>query len=92
MPNKCSECQFCTLAGVRMERLLCMFTLRGEVRELIDNKLPDCPLIELPENHGRLIDANIAYNKIIEEEHKNDTDKDNIYTGLLKTPTIFNAE
>ena len=58
MPNKCSECQFCTLAGMRMERLLCMFTLKSEVRELIDNKLPECPLVELPENYEQYLMQN----------------------------------
>lgn len=54
MPNKCSECPFCNLAGKRMERLLCMFTLKSEVRELIDNRLPECPLVELPENEDAI--------------------------------------
>lgn len=30
----------------------------------INEKNSDCPLMELPEHHGRLIDADVVYNKM----------------------------
>ena len=57
MPKSCIKCSFCGLAGIHMERLVCMFTGKSEVRELIDDRLPGCPVVALPEKHGRLIDA-----------------------------------
>lgn len=51
-----------------------------------------CPLIELPEKHGRLIDERVAYDKIAEQEGGYYMDMDGVDMGLSETPTIIEAE
>ena len=43
----CSDCYFCNLLGRSIP-----FLLRS------NGRLENCPLVELPEHHGRLIDEN----------------------------------
>lgn len=51
-----------------------------------------CPIIgELPEQHGRLVDADIAYDKIAEQEGGYYMDMDGVGMGLSITPTIVEA-
>ena len=49
MPDKCSKCPFCGLAGRYMDRLSCMFTGKSEFRDLLEGRLPGCPVAQLPE-------------------------------------------
>ena len=57
---------------------------------------PDfCPLIDVHEPHGRLIDANVAYDKIAEaagEGSGNYVDMDVVDIGLSEAPTIIETE
>lgn len=51
-----------------------------------------CPIIgELPEQHGRLVDADIAYDKIAEQEGGYYMDMDGVGMGLSITPTIVES-
>lgn len=68
MPDSCSVCRFAGRGGYFMERIVCMFTGKNEDAENVD-RLSDCPLIALPDHHGRLVDA---LGKMIEMEAKND--------------------
>lgn len=56
MPESCRTCRFAGRGGYHMERVVCMFTGKNEDAEKI-NRLPDCPLVALPDKHGRLVDA-----------------------------------
>jgi len=58
----------------------------------INGRATDCPLVEIPENHGRLIDADIAYDKIAEQEGGYYMDMDGVDKGLSEAPTILEAE
>lgn len=51
-----------------------------------------CPLIPLPEGHGRLIDASEAYDKISEQECGYYMDMDGVGAGLEECRTIVPAE
>lgn len=58
------------------------------------DRLPDCPLVALPEKHGRLIDADLLKN-----EYPHDTDWDypvntNSYVceSIDDAPTVIRAE
>ena len=54
---------------------------------------PWCPIIcELPEKHGRLVDARVAYDKIAEQESGYYMDMDGVDMGLDETPTLVPAE
>lgn len=46
---------------------------------------------EVPEPHGRLIDASEAYDKIAEQEGGNYVDMDAVGMGLDETPTVIPA-
>ena len=49
---------------------------------LNDNRPSNCPLVELPEHHGRLIDANVLATESL---------KDGAY-GYVSTKQIYDAE
>jgi len=51
-----------------------------------------CPLVALPDKHGRLIDERVAYDKIAEQEGGYYMDMDGVDMGLQETPTIIEAE
>lgn len=55
MPDSCAVCRFAGRGGYFMERIVCMFTGENEDAENVD-RLPDCPLVALPDHHGDLID------------------------------------
>lgn len=56
MPSECAVCRFAGRGGYFMERIVCMFTGKNEDAKNVD-RLPDCPLVALPDHHGRLVDA-----------------------------------
>ena len=56
MPDSCAVCRFAGKGGYHMERVVCMFTGKNEDAQNVD-RLSDCPLIALPDKHGRLVDA-----------------------------------
>ena len=47
--------------------------------------------VHVPEPHGRLIDASVAYDKIAEQEGGNYVDMDAVGMGLDETPTVISA-
>ena len=65
MPKNCDEC------GIR-DIHLCKLWMRMTISQRIEGKHPDCPLVEVKEPHGRLIDATF------EENH---------YASMLLNPT-----
>lgn len=91
MPKSCSKCPFCGLAGIHMERLSCMFTGESEVRELIDDRLPGCPVVALPEKHGRLIDADTLIDDVRKHSESYFAD-DFAHEWVDVQPTVIEAE
>ena len=75
MPEACEKCQFC-LEGILDDNdepctaceLVPDDTPWGCGYKIIDGidhskeRMNFCPLVELPEHHGRLIDADVVYN------------------------------
>ena len=67
MPKRCLACQLnydscaCILTGSRYYK-------HGVEFDPGEERLPDCPLIPVP-NHGRLVDADALIEKIIEQEN-----------------------
>ena len=99
MPEKCSRCNieddwyYCPLANGD----------NGDTAELrYDERLINCPLVEIPEKHGRLIDADELIEFI--ENRYDITWKSDCYEGGIKDactdiiekinsmPTIIEAE
>lgn len=57
MPDNCSECQ------LEYDQMMCPIAGRWYEQSNLDigfdpnkDRLPECPLVELPEHHGRLFD------------------------------------
>lgn len=100
MPKSCGSCWLSKIRGSSLGEILdCKFKFIGTVGaafkdpyDILNNRHPNCPLIELPEKHGRLIDADIAYDNIAEQEGGCYIDMDGVDMGLSETPTIIEAE
>lgn len=50
-----------------------------------------CPLVEVPTPHGRLIDADEAYDEIAEQKGGNYVDMDLVWLGLYEASTVIEA-
>ena len=61
MPKKCEQCWF---FGSDSARVGYCYLLKGEL-PLPDGVPQDCQLIEVPTPHGRLIDADVAYDEFL---------------------------
>lgn len=85
MPGNCRECMFAGFGGMRHELNVCMFS--GESQSLISHeRMSKCPLVPLPEGHGRLGDLDA-----LQEEFKKSHDGKRLM--LIDTaPTIVPAE
>lgn len=96
---KIDNCLTCPVSNIVMN---CpCFTGEAHASEFCDSKHPNCPLKELPP-HGRLIDADVLYNKIIQNIKDLDEDDEDydvmraIYQSMLfeldnEIPTILEA-
>lgn len=80
------NCYCCPLSYSENGGLFCYFT-----DAFVGNnpKQDDCPLIYIPEPHGRLIDESVAYDKIAEQETGYYMDMDGVDRGLQDTPTVI---
>ena len=94
MPNNCMACDIEEVDDCGNE-YRCPLIYKGYTSKIRqDGKLPECPLVELPEKHGRLIDADLLKN-----EYPHDTDWDypvntNCYVSesIDNAPTVIEAE
>lgn len=83
MPKDCSECNF-MYTTYMLNRHVC---LAGDMFEIKVNSGIDanCPLVEIPEPHGRLIDADRATAESIKRTGKR-------LLAIDTAPTIIEAE
>lgn len=90
MPKSCSDCQ------LNLEQMACSVTGTrwwSDTMVLVDfdcddERLYDCPLVELPEHHGRLIDADVLAAESLKDGAYGYVDTKEIYDA----PTIVEAE
>ncbi len=83
MPEKCPDCNFESELGFCLAKSpdFCGYT--------DDIRRPDwCPLFELPEHHGRLIDADVLVTESLADGAYGYVDTKEIYDA----PTIVGAE
>ena len=84
MPNNCETCEYqtkgaCFASGVNKG----IITIRR-----MDKERPDwCPLVELPEKHGRLIDADEIYFCLTDG-----IDQGIAEEAIMESPTVIEAE
>lgn len=92
LPISCGDCMKLFLTE---ERNKCPFLWKnfGDNREYQNKKrMPDCPLVEVPEPHGRLIDAD-ALNLDDEVEMADDWKTAHEIANCVKyAPTVIEAE
>lgn len=86
MPRNCSECP------VALSGKYCRINKTYTTYIKLPIRPDHCPLVELPEKHGRLIDERVAYDKIAEQEGGYYMDMDGVDCGLGETPTVIEAE
>ena len=87
MPESCSRCllmvgTFCDVLEIDVDPFY----------DGANKRHASCPLVGLPEKHGRLIDERVAYDKIAEQEGGYYMDMDGVDCGLGETPTVIEAE
>lgn len=86
LPKSCWSCWRCTSINI----VDCAISLGEESSSDFRNtRHPDCPLVEVKEPHGRLIDESVAYDKIAEQETGYYMDMDGVDRGLQDTPTVI---
>ena len=92
MPKDCLMCPFHGFGDYKGESIVCALTGRSEGQL---SNVPDCPLVEVPFPHGRLIDADDAF---IDADERGcdfwscDADIDSAQDFLRAQPTIIEAE
>lgn len=87
MPRNCLMCQFHGFGGHKNEFIVCSLTGRSEGQL---SNVPDCPLVEVPTPHGRLIDAEKLFKKGINLDWSLQKWVSEVDIGLM--PTIIEAE
>lgn len=88
MPRSCEYCRFSGIGGLRNERVVCMFTGANAYMNTVQY-LDDCPLIEVPTPHGRLIDAD----ELLEHAWREKLDSRELIAKMIDdAPTVIPAE
>ena len=89
MPDSCSNCELCACyTESKGEVYRCDLTMTPV--KYFEIRLEDCPLVEVPTPHGRLIDAD-AIPYIFGSTHA--TEYDTVTKFVInKLPTIIGAE
>lgn len=84
MPDSCYHCKIAESCG-------------HYIANYINRRHPDCPLIALPDKHGRLIDERVA--ELCIGDHmtgfagrEGRSDWQRVHDGLADAPTIVEAE
>lgn len=94
MPKNCTICRFCVPEADPGDGEMCMATGRF-MPPCSTERLDECPLVEVPFPHGRLIDADDAFIDADERGYEFwtcDADIDSAQEFLRAQPTIIEAE
>ena len=87
MPCMCSDCDFCSGLYIPSDKYICECPTSKEmdISRAIDEdcRHPDCPLVEVTDKHGRLIDAD----KLVEDAQFIETEMD-----VNGAPTVIESE
>ena len=93
MPLDCERCPMCGTAscGNGMYELWCMC---GDIPASSRKRPEDCPILcQLPEGHGRLVDAEALFERVYEYYGQDNEDNENWMMGMINgVPTIVPAE
>ena len=89
MPKNCTICRFCAPEADPENGEMCMATGRF-VPPCSTERRDDCPLVEVPTPHGRLIDAEKLFKKGVNLSWSVQKWVSEVDIGLM--PTIIEAE
>lgn len=93
MPKTCEECRYFIKTRNLIDLDYKYHCINGASAlvfpSVYEYRAFDCPLIDVPEPHGRLIDERVAYDKIAEQETGYYMDMDGVDKGLQDTPTVI---
>ena len=95
IPKSCFDCglmQFDEMCDEYCAYEYCAYVY-GKDKHYLDNDVeknrPEwCPLVELPEKHGRLIDGNYLYNRLKALGLKDE----NVFRIIKEEPTVIESE
>lgn len=97
MPENCYECPCCrhdSRNGHQKEQ--CNLTLDvfdKNYFERLEGRAQNCPLVALPDKHGRLVDADALFDEMEEAGWYNNSDRDEVAEELvMNAPTIVESE
>lgn len=96
MPKDCDSCWLSRMRGSSLGGILDCKILgtigaaMDDPHDILNNRHPDCPLIELPEVHGRLIDAN-AFSDFITDAIKRQEYENLKIDDLLTVADVLEA-
>ena len=92
MPENCAMCPLCHRNFDGNETRLACYALKKWCDENID-RLSDCPLVEVPEPHGRLIDADALVPDICHDWEGGRIPPDYYSEECIReAPTVIEAE
>lgn len=90
MPQSCSNCNW---SRYSFPNAWCSMTHHKVDIEVARNGRPDgCPLIEVPEPHGRLGDLDALFKEMESQGWYDNSDRDVAEDLVLAAPTIIPAE
>ena len=90
MPYCCELCNLSTYTDKKCDILYCYAT-GHEIEQPTNKRDSNCPLIELPKRHGRLIDADVVYANI-DNLLSGDGSKWLAERAVHDAPTVIKAE
>lgn len=82
LPDKCGHCRFATAFDCGVD---------GQFIKTHNARRKDCPLVEVPEPHGRLIDADALIDKILGMYAFDNSFRFCMKGILLSAPTVIPA-
>ena len=88
MPRSCFECKLDLRTDVC--QAFCEWNAEHPYSIRGKDRLPDCPLVEVPEPHGRLVDADVLMN--VYTKHEFSSDMGDAMEVLDNFPTVIEAE
>lgn len=97
MPQRCKACRFCGFGGRMSELNVCMFTGESQPK-LSQERMSKCPLVPLPEGHGRLGDLDRLFEVMGQDADRWIVDEvsmietDDVLYAIQNAPTIVPAE
>lgn len=97
MPKSCDVCPFVgtndDLMSDDYRYLYCGFPYMGQfVTDYEATRHADCPLVPLPEGHGRLIDADSLIGRLHNTYFHDGDDRSIVYKAIEESHTIVPAE